>query len=344
MSLLSRRRHVPAEQADLARSRVSALSSRRGWVPRVRPAALRALTAPGLSETAAEADGEAAEAATDGEAVATRRPGRHAKPANPLADPPRSGEPPEATSWDAVADESDSTDVTSGLAGSAITDRLPLPVRAVVEGLPPSVRNGRAGLQPAHAVVVVLVVLLGLAVTAVLTGLGRPRVQAIDPGPVSTVLATGTPAVAPDAATEADANSELVIHVAGKVASPGIVRLPSGSRVIDAIDAAGGAEKGVDLTPLNLARILTDGEQVVVGIDAPPQAATDQGSAGPSAVNLNSASTEQLATLPGIGPTLAARIAQWREQNGRFTAVDELLEVSGIGPAKFEAIADLVTL
>lgn len=343
MSLLSRRRHVPAAQVDLARSRVSALSSRRGWVPRVPPAAMRALSAPGLAETAV-ADGEAVEAAVDAEAVATRRPGRHAKPADPVVDPSRSGDSPETTGWGAVVDESDFADVTSGSAGSAITDRLPLPVRAVVEGLPPSVRKGRAGLKPAHAVAVVLVLLLGLAATALLTGLGRPRVQAIGPGPVSTVLATGTPAVAPDAAVAAEADSELVIHVAGKVASPGIVRLPSGSRVIDAIEAAGGAEMGVDLTPLNLARVLGDGEQVVVGVDPPPQSAADQGSAGPSAVSLNSASAEQLATLPGIGPTLAARIVQWREQNGRFTAVDELLEVSGIGPAKFEAIADLVAL
>jgi competence protein ComEA len=136
----------------------------------------------------------------------------------------------------------------------------------------------------------------------------------------------------------------LVVHVAGKVANPGIVQLPPGSRVIDAIEAVGGAEKGVDLSPLNLAQVLSDGEQVVVGIDLPPQPATGQQAAGPTLVSLNSASPEQLATLPGIGPTLAARIVQWREQNGRFTAVDELLEVAGIGPAKYEAIAELVTL
>jgi competence protein ComEA len=114
--------------------------------------------------------------------------------------------------------------------------------------------------------------------------------------------------------------------------------------VIDAIGAAGGAEAGVDLTPLNLARVLTDGEQVVVGIEPPPQAAPEPGTAGSGAVSLNSASADQFATLPGIGPTLAARIVQWREQNGRFTAIEELLEVSGIGPAKYDAIAGLVTL
>ncbi|HEX5995132.1 MAG TPA: ComEA family DNA-binding protein [Jiangellales bacterium] len=222
---------------------------------------------------------------------------------------------------------------------------MPLPIRAVVEGLPPGVRNGRAGLQPAHAVVVVLVVLLALAVTALVTGLGRPRVQPIEPVPDSTILSTGTPAPASDDPTPgAETGSALVVHVAGKVANPGIVQLPPGSRVIDAIDAVGGAEDGVDLTALNLARVLSDGEQVLVGVAGAPPSAAGQNGSGPALVSLNGADAEQLATLPGIGPTLAGRIVQWREQNGRFTAVDELLEVTGIGPAKYEAIAELVTL
>ena len=90
--------------------------------------------------------------------------------------------------------------------------------------------------------------------------------------------------------------------------------------------------------------LMPDGELVVAGSDPPPQPATGHQGSGPALVSLNSASPEQLATLPGIGPTLATRIVQWREQNGRFTAVDELLAVAGIGPAKYEAIAELVTL
>jgi competence protein ComEA len=314
---------------------------------------MSALVAPDLAETGATVGTEEAAdpvvAATAVEPISGQRPGRHAKPADHAIQtvPPRSDaeDMREISGWPDASGEGFPAATTPGLPGSAITDRLPLPVRAVVEGLPTSVRQGRAGLQPAHAAVVVLVVLLGLAVTALLTGLGRPRVQAIDPGPASTILATGTPATAPNGAAAAvEAGSELVVHVAGKVAKPGIVRLPAGSRVIDAIQAAGGADEGVDLTPLNLARVLADGEQVAVGIDPPPQAATSQGSAGPAAVSLNSANADQLATLPGIGPTLAGRIVQWREQNGRFTAVDELLEVTGIGPAKYEAIAELVTL
>lgn len=308
--MLRRRRRVAADQIDLARSRVTALSSRRGWVPRVPgpSSAWSALAAPELAETGMTATGDAQE----------------------TADRP---------------DSFDGAAAPRNAVTAAIAERLPLPVRAVVESLPPGVRNGRAGLQPAHAAVVVLVVLLGLAVTALVTGLGRPRVQAIDPVPGATILATGTPATAPDSpAPDADSGAVLVVHVAGKVANPGIVQLPPGSRVIDAIEAVGGAEDGVDLTALNLARVLADGEQVVVGIDLPPQPATGPQGSGPALVSLNSASPEQLATLPGIGPTLAARIVQWREQNGRFTAVDELLEVAGIGPAKYEAIAELVTL
>jgi competence protein ComEA len=323
---------VPVEQAELARSRVTAMSTRRGWLPRVPTGALSPLTAPDLAESGLMSDVGAS---------------RSADPGTTQVSSPKATEV-DAASPDARDERSygrHAKPVDAG-AGSALTDRLPLPVRAVIEGLPPSVRTGRAGLQPAHAVVVVLVVLLGLAVTALLTGLGRPRIEAIEPTPASTMLATGTPVADPAGAGEpgAEGGTELVVHVAGEVAEPGIVRLPPGSRVVDAIEAAGGATSGVDLTPLNLARILTDGEQVAVGIDPPPQAAADPGAAGASTVSLNSASAEQLATLPGIGPTLAARIVQWREQNGRFTAVDELLEVSGIGPAKYDAIAGLVTL
>ena len=275
------------------------------------------------------------------------RTGRHARPADLDHDPPAAGaaDAQGSPDWPDALDGGAEAEATRHAVAAAIVDRLPLPVRAVVEGLPPDVRNGRAGLQPAHAAVVVLVVLLGLAVTALVTGLGRPRVQAIEPVPGATILATGTPATTPDSpAPGAESGAVLVVHVAGKVANPGIVQLPPGSRVIDAIEAVGGAEEDVDLTALNLARVLSDGEQVVVGIDPPPQPATGHQGSGPALVSLNSASPEQLATLPGIGPTLATRIVQWREQNGRFTAVDELLEVAGIGPAKYEAIAELVTL
>lgn len=239
----------------------------------------------------------------------------------------------------------------------AVAERLPLPVRALVEGLPPGVQRGRFGLHPGPAAVVVLVIVLGLAIAALAVGWGRPRIVTAKPEPAATVLATGAPIAgqAPGHGHHGDGHDHdgesagepgvIVVHVAGKVAEPGIVELPAGSRVVDAIDAAGGADRGVDIGALNLARILTDGEQIAVGVEPAPDAAIDPADGdGGALVNINSATAEQLTILPGIGPALAARIIQWRDQNGRFTSVEELLEVSGIGPAKFESLAGLVTL
>jgi competence protein ComEA len=207
-------------------------------------------------------------------------------------------------------------------------------------------REARMGLDSGHAVVILLVVLLGLAGAALLLGLGRPRVESVDSAVSPTVVATGTPASGLDQSESPRADggpAELVVHVAGKVHKPGIVRLPPGSRVLDAVAAAGGAHDGVDLTGLNLARMLTDGEQVLVGVPAPADAAPyPPGAPGP--VNLNTATADQLEELPGIGPALAGRILAWRNEHGRFSSIEELQEVSGIGPATFAELADLVTV
>jgi competence protein ComEA len=234
--------------------------------------------------------------------------------------------------------------------GSAVLDRMPLRLRAAVESLPDGIRGGRLGLEGGHAVVVVLLVLLALAVAALLLGLGRPRVEPVGSAVSASVIVTGTPAsgvAGQDDHTDADRGpAQLVIHVAGLVHTPGVVRLARGARVLDALEAAGGARDGVDLTNLNLARPVTDGEQVLVGVTPPAGAATTPGTGdtGSALVNLNTATTEQLEALPGIGPALAGRILAWREDHGRFTSVDELQEVSGIGPARFAELADLVTV
>jgi competence protein ComEA len=141
----------------------------------------------------------------------------------------------------------------------------------------------------------------------------------------------------------------LVVDVAGKVRHPGIVRLPAGSRVVDAVDAAGGPRRGVDLGALNLARVLVDGEQVVVGVPEPAgvaaSAASAPGAGSPGAlVNINTATQAELETLPGIGPVTAQAILQWRSDNGAFGAVDELMEVSGIGEATLADLAPFVTV
>jgi len=148
-------------------------------------------------------------------------------------------------------------------------------------------------------------------------------------------------------ASGAESPGRLVVDVAGKVHHPGIVELAQGSRVVDAIAAAGGALPGVSLVSLNLARLLVDGEQIVVGVrvpvlvGAPPPSGSGLPGSGYGTtttpaierVQLNTATSEQLDTLPGIGPVTAQAILQWRADNGPFTSVDELLEVSGIGDA-----------
>jgi competence protein ComEA len=141
----------------------------------------------------------------------------------------------------------------------------------------------------------------------------------------------------------------VTIDVAGKVRHPGIAVLDTGARVVDAIKAAGGARPGVDLTGLNLARVLVDGEQVVVGAVAPSGAAAEAvpsgAPSGPATlVNLNTATETELDTLPDVGPVTAASILQWRDQHGGFTSVDELLEVDGIGDVTLGKLAPYVTV
>ncbi len=145
------------------------------------------------------------------------------------------------------------------------------------------------------------------------------------------------------------AGGEVVVDVAGKVHDPGIVVLPEGARVHEAIEAAGGTKGRVDTTSLNLARVLADGEQVLVGVEAagPPTASgADGGGGGPAGavVNLNSATAEELQTLPGVGPVTAESIVTWRTENGRFSSVDDLLEVSGIGEKTLADLRDRVTV
>lgn len=137
----------------------------------------------------------------------------------------------------------------------------------------------------------------------------------------------------------------LYVHVFGAVEKPGLYRLSDGSRVVDVIAAAGGLRGDADAAAVNLARRLADGEQLrvpVVGESAPD---TPAGQApGDGRVNLNTADAAALDTLPRIGPAMAERILQWRADNGRFTSVDDLLAVPGIGEKMLEGLRDLVTV
>ncbi|MGP3979942.1 helix-hairpin-helix domain-containing protein [Streptomyces sp. KR80] len=142
----------------------------------------------------------------------------------------------------------------------------------------------------------------------------------------------------------------IVVDVAGKVRRPGIHRLPAGARVADALRAAGGVRPGTDTRTLNRARLLSDGEQVVVGGAAPAgagagSAPSDPGGAPGAAagpVSLNAATAEQLDALPGVGPVLAQHILDYREQNGGFRSVDQLRDVHGIGARRFAELQPLV--
>jgi competence protein ComEA len=141
----------------------------------------------------------------------------------------------------------------------------------------------------------------------------------------------------------------VVVDVVGKVRHPGVFRLPAGSRIDDALRAAGGALRGVDMTTLNLARKVTDGEQIAVGVNgatetAPAASGAVRTPASSGPVDLNTAGAEQLDALPGVGPVLAQRIVEWRTAHGRFDSIDQLREVSGIGDSKFNDLRPLVTV
>lgn len=154
-----------------------------------------------------------------------------------------------------------------------------------------------------------------------------------------TVAGTANPIETISVPTESPVdNAPLYIHVIGAVAEPGVYEISAGSRVTDVIDVAGGALESADLTSINLARTVNDGEQIIVA----ERGSASQSTATPARLNLNTATVVELEALPGIGPAIAARIVDFRESHGSFSSVDALAEVPGIGAATIDEFRDLV--
>ncbi len=265
--------------------------------------------------------------------------------------PGADGEPEHAhTRIRDVPDSVDSFD------GEPLVPIVPVPgrharpgMRATLADLVPETLRGRVSIGQGAVTVVALVLCAALALTCWWLVRSDPEEVAAPQvaAPLVDVPSSEPLVESPAVAVPGEASTEVTVDVAGKVRRPGIAVLPAGSRVIDALKAAGGARRGIDLTSLNLARPLVDGEQVLVGVAVVPgtAAATEPGVTDPSAlVNINTADQATLETLPGIGPVTAESIIGWRSEHGGFTAVDELLEVDGIGDATLEQLAPHVTI
>ncbi|MFJ5552235.1 helix-hairpin-helix domain-containing protein [Streptomyces sp. NPDC093225] len=202
----------------------------------------------------------------------------------------------------------------------------------------------RCGLEPRAlaAVAVILLVAVGFAVQQFVSG--RPEAVAA-PEVVSSAPA---PPPGPPAAAPSPTPSAVVVDVSGKVRDPGVRRLPAGARVEDALAAAGGVRPGADTTGLNRARVLVDGEQVLVGVPQPATApgapvGPGGGTTGPGVpVSLNTATVDQLDGLPGVGPVLAQHIVEFRTTRGGFRSVEDLRQVNGIGERRFADLRALV--
>ena len=272
--------------------------------------------------------------------------------------------------------------------GTASPTRNPFGVRRVGRHwgrfadlwVPESLRDARVDPGRRGALILLLVAALAASVTAVGVWRDRPEPRAVEtsaiaalagaPQPAGTgpvELATVDPAgtessavgaAGPPPSATVTAASELVVSVTGLVAQPGLVTLPAGARVAEAIAAAGGVSDGADLTGVNLAARLADGDSVVIG-SAPASGSVGSGvsgaggtagansnsaSAAAGLVNLNTADEAALDTLPGVGPVMAQNILAWRETNGKFTTIEQLQEISGIGPSRYAQLSPLVTV
>ena len=185
---------------------------------------------------------------------------------------------------------------------------------------------------------------LVVVLVAVLGGAGLWYARSL-PKPVT--IAESGPGAAQQTSTSPSPEVTLIVDVAGAVREPGVYEFFEGDRVIDAIERAGGSMPKADLSLLNLAAPLTDGTQILVPKAGPPGAVVPGGAAPGSTgglININSASATELESLSGIGEVLAATIVEYRDTNGPFASVEDLMDVSGIGPTTLDEIRDQVTV
>ncbi|WP_308354857.1 ComEA family DNA-binding protein [Streptomyces sp. Je 1-79] len=265
---------------------------------------------------------------------------------------PRTASPPPLPEWGAP-EVAASPGLQEERAAPGRLERLRL---ALSERLPVWVQS-RCGLEPRTlaALAVVLVVAAGFAGRYFWAGrpeaVRAPEIVSAAPLPESGASPAGsaeTTSDPPRDPAQGATPSGVVVDVSGKVRRPGVLTLPPGSRVADALRAAGGVRPGTDLTGLNRARILMDGEQVAVGVPAAAAAAGGGAGAGvapgtrAAPLSLSTATVEQLDTLPGVGPVLAQHIVDHRTEHGGFRSVAELREVNGIGERRFADLAPLV--
>lgn len=166
------------------------------------------------------------------------------------------------------------------------------------------------------------------------------------------------PAGEPIVLQPAPTKAPIAVHVIGAVPRPGLYEFAEGARVQDAIDAAGGLLSSGDTTSINLAALLEDGQQLNIPYKAgeqpdpsqteepflPGATATEESSEDSDLININTASVEELDSLPGIGPTIAQRIVDYRDENGLFQSIEDIMNVSGVGPSTFDQIKDLITI
>jgi len=220
----------------------------------------------------------------------------------------------------------------------------PVPPPAAVPAPGRHAARGRLTLGPAQLAVVAILVLAALGAGAwwLLGGQSSEVALPVAPQPAGDLVSLGgTPSASGSSA------GTVTVDVAGEVRRPGIAVLDAGARVVDALKAAGGPRGDVDLTGLNLARVLVDGEQILVGIDSPGGVAAGvTGAPAPvtTLVNINTADQVGLESLPDVGPVTAQAILTYRSEHGAFTSVDQLLDVDGIGEATLAQLTPYVTL